>query len=215
MVALSFSHSDFSCYHCANQSHSTRYDPLPTSSHVQPAHLLPQILLSQGVCAGIGAGLIYVPSIAVISHYFQKKRTLAMSIVAGGSSFGSVIHPIMLNNTLNSSLGFGNSVRASAGLVTGMLLLACCLMRTRLPPPAKVTRIIPSIKKFSKDTAYVVATTGCVGLFLNTCVGLTQCVCLSRRLFFFTIGFYYPLYYLQLDATVHNLSPQFSFYSVA
>lgn len=124
-----------------------------------------QVLLSQGVCAGIGAGLIYVPSIAVISHYFHKKRTLAMSIVAGGSSFGSVIHPIMLNNTFNSSLGFGNSVRASAGLVTGMLLLACCLMRTRLPPPKKVTPIIPAIKKFSKDSAYVAATAGCVHVF--------------------------------------------------
>ena len=85
-----------------------------------------------------------------------------MSIVAAGSSFGSVIHPIMLNNTLNSSLGFGNSVRASAGLVTGMLLLACFLMRTRLPPPAKVTPIVPATRKFVKDGAYVAATFGYV-----------------------------------------------------
>lgn len=118
--------------------------------------------MSQGVCAGIGAGLIYVPSIAVISHYFQKRRTLAMSIVAAGSSFGSVIHPIMLNNTFNSSLGFGNSVRASAGLVTGMLLIACLLMRTRLPPPKTVAPVIPTIKKFARDKAYVFASLGSV-----------------------------------------------------
>ena len=83
-----------------------------------------------------------------------------MSIVATGSSLGSVVHPIMLNNTLNSSLGFGNSVRASAGLVTGMMLMSCILMRTRLPPPSKVTPFIPSLKKFARDKAYVFATTG-------------------------------------------------------
>lgn len=81
-----------------------------------------QVFLSQGVCAGIGAALLYIPSIAVISHYFSRRRVLAMSIVASGSSLGSVIHPIMLNNTLNGLLSFGNSVRASAGLVAGMLI---------------------------------------------------------------------------------------------
>ena len=34
------------------------------------------------------------------------------------------------------------------------------------------------------------------------------------RLLLFMIGFYYPLYFLQLDASEHNLSNQFSFYSV-
>lgn len=119
-----------------------------------------QVFLSQGICVGIGAGLLYIPSIAVISHYFQRRRVLAMSIVASGSSMGSVIHPIMLNNTLNSSLGFGNSVRASAGLVAGMLLLAIVLMKPRLPPPKTTTPLIPAIKKFARDKAYVYMTIG-------------------------------------------------------
>lgn len=83
-----------------------------------------------------------------------------MSIVAAGSSLGSVIHPIMLNNTLNSSLGFGNSVRASAGLVAGMLLIASLLMKERLPPPTNTISFIPALKKFSKDRAYVLVTLG-------------------------------------------------------
>lgn len=125
-------------------------------------HLRAQVFLSQGVCAGIGAGLLYIPSIAVISHYFARRRVLAMSIVAAGSSLGSVIHPIMLNNTLNGSLGFGNSVRASAGLVAGMLLIAILLMKPRLPPPAHTTPLLPAIRKFSKDSAYVWTTAGYV-----------------------------------------------------
>lgn len=150
-----------------------------------------QVFLSQGVCAGIGAGLLYIPSIAVISHYFNRRRVLAMSIVAAGSSLGSVVHPIMLNNTLNGSLGFGNSVRASAGLVAGMLLLAIALMKPRLPPPAHTTPLIPAMRKFARDSAYVWTS---IGLFLVT------------------TGFYYPLYYIQLDASEHQLSRDFSFY---
>ena len=152
-----------------------------------------QIFLAQGICAGIGAGMLYVPSYAVVGHYFLKRRTLVMSIVASGSSLGAVLHPIMLNNTFEK-LGFGTAVRASAGLVSGMLLIACILMKPRLPPPAKSIPLIPAIKKFSHDIPYVLAT-----------VGMT----------IFGIGFYFPLYYLQLDAVSHNLNNTFSFYSVS
>ncbi|KAJ7910796.1 MFS general substrate transporter [Mycena leptocephala] len=92
-----------------------------------------QIFLAQGLGAGLGSGAMYVPSIAVISHYFQKPRALAMAIVASGSSLGAVVHPIMLNNTLKT-LGFGNAVRASGSLVSGLLIIACLLKRPRLPP---------------------------------------------------------------------------------
>ncbi|KAI0682403.1 MFS general substrate transporter [Cytidiella melzeri] len=151
-----------------------------------------QIFLSQGICGGIGAGLMYLPSIAVVSHHFHKRRTLAMSIVASGSSFGSIIHPIMLNNTLDK-LGFGNAVRASAGVVTGMLLIGCMLLRPRLPPSNKHIALIPAAKKFVRDPPYVLGTVG---------------------LFFFTAGFYYVMYYLQLDAVVHNVGKSFAFYSL-
>ena len=104
-----------------------------------------------------------MPSVAVISHWFHKRRVLAMAIVASGSSVGAVVHPIMLNNTLNSSLGFGNSVRASAGLIAGMLLLAAMLMKTRLPPPQQTIPLIPAVKKFSRDKAYVFTTLGYEG----------------------------------------------------
>ncbi|KAI0341396.1 MFS general substrate transporter [Trametopsis cervina] len=152
-----------------------------------------QIILAQGICTGIGVGLIYVPSVVVVSHYFHQKRTLAMSIVACGAALGSIVHPIMLNNTLHSSLGFGNSVRASAGVVTAMLVLACALMRTRLPPPKVTVPIVPAMKKFARDGAYM---------------------CASLALFFVAIGFYYTLYYLQLNAALHHVDRSFAFYSL-
>ena len=54
-----------------------------------------------------------------------------MSIVASGSSLGGTLHPIMLNNLFNGHVGFQNGVRASAGLLTGCLVLAICMMHPR------------------------------------------------------------------------------------
>ncbi|KAJ7917357.1 hypothetical protein B0H13DRAFT_2322457 [Mycena leptocephala] len=39
---------------------------------------------AQGIGAGLGAGIVYVPSVAVVAHYLPKRRALAMSIVASG-----------------------------------------------------------------------------------------------------------------------------------
>lgn len=109
---------------------------------------------------GLGGGLSYVPSASIITHYFTTKRALAMTIVTAGSSFGAVIHAIMLNNLLNSKHGFGNAVRASAGLVTGLLFVACLILRTRIPVPPPKVKGLAVLKKLYKDDAYVVATLG-------------------------------------------------------
>ncbi|KAK7466083.1 hypothetical protein VKT23_004808 [Stygiomarasmius scandens] len=161
-------------------------------SLAKPDHFY-QIFLSQGLGHGIGAGMIYVPSVAVLTQYFHRRRALAMTIVASGSSLGAIIHPIMLNNLLNSSLGFGNAIRASAGLVSGLLLISCLLMRTRLPPPIKATDLRKALRKFSHDAAYIFAVTGMT---------------------IFTVGYYLPLFYVQLDSATRGLNATFSFYTL-
>ncbi|KAG1842636.1 major facilitator superfamily domain-containing protein [Suillus subalutaceus] len=152
-----------------------------------------QIFLAQGVGMGIALGLVYVPSLAVVSHYFRRRRTLAMTFVASGSSLGAVIHPIMLNNLLNGRLGFGNGVRASAGFVSVLLLIACLCMRTRLDPPMTSVNYIVAAKKCIRDVPFIFAIAGG---------------------FFFQTGLYYPLFFIQLDSIRHGLSVTFSFYSL-
>ncbi|KAJ6619169.1 major facilitator superfamily domain-containing protein [Mycena sp. CBHHK59/15] len=153
-----------------------------------------QIFLAQGLGVGLGAGAVYVPSVAIVSHYFQKRRSLAMSIVASGSAFGAVIHPIMLNNTLRRHLGFANAVRASAGLISGLQLIACFLMHPRLPPSKTQPPFWNSLRRFGRDTPYILATAG---------------------LSIYTVGFYFPIFYLQLDAVTHGINQTFSFYAVS
>jgi hypothetical protein len=47
-----------------------------------------QLLLSQGLCVGLGAGFLYLPSVVVVSQYFSSRIMLATGIVATGSSAG-------------------------------------------------------------------------------------------------------------------------------
>jgi hypothetical protein len=49
------------------------------------------LYLSQGVCVGVGVGFLFVPSVAVTSQWFDKKRSLANSINSAGSGVGGVI----------------------------------------------------------------------------------------------------------------------------
>ncbi|KAF8557262.1 MFS general substrate transporter [Imleria badia] len=152
-----------------------------------------QIFLVQGVGLGIAQGLLYVPTMAVVSHYFHQRRTLAMSLAAAGSSLGSVIHPIMLNYLFNRSVGFANGVRISAAFVSALLVSACLLIRTRLEPPKNPANYLSIGKAIIYDVPYCIM---CAGLLL------------------FFIGVYYPLFYLQLDSVQHRNSETFSFYSL-
>ncbi|KAG1843891.1 major facilitator superfamily domain-containing protein [Suillus subluteus] len=152
-----------------------------------------QIFLSQGLGLGIASGLMYIPSIAVISHHFRRRRTLVMTFVATGSSLGAIIHPIMLNHLLNGPLGFAHGVRASAGLISSFLLTACLCMRTRLDPPATPVNYIVVSRRCIRDVPFILLI---VGGFL------------------FQIGVFYPLFFFQLDSIKHDISVNFSFYSL-
>lgn len=53
-----------------------------------------QFLLSF-ILFGIAAALVYTPSVAVLSHWFDRKRGLAVGIVVCGSGIGGIIYPII------------------------------------------------------------------------------------------------------------------------
>ena len=98
----------------------------------------------------------------------ERKRALAMMIAASGSSVGAVIHPLMLNNILNGRLHFANSARASVGL----LLVACSLMRTRLPIQKKPVQQRQILRNLLHDNAYIAASLGSMLMFLTLCAAI-------------------------------------------
>ncbi|KAG1731655.1 MFS general substrate transporter [Suillus paluster] len=152
-----------------------------------------QIFLSQGLGLGVATGLMYIPSMAIVSHHFQERRTLVMTFAASGSSLGAIIHPIILNNLLKDPVGFANGVRASAGFVSALLLIACLCMRTRLGSLPTPVNYIAAARKCIRDVPFTFMMAGS---------------------FLFQIGFFYPLFFFQLDSIKHGNNITFSSYSL-
>jgi MFS family permease len=49
-----------------------------------------QVILAQGICVGLGAGCLFVPSVAILSTYFSTRVATAMGLAAAGSSLGKL-----------------------------------------------------------------------------------------------------------------------------
>ncbi|KAI1478531.1 MFS general substrate transporter [Daldinia eschscholtzii] len=92
-----------------------------------------QLILSQGLCMGIGSGCIFCPTISTVSTYFSKKRSLAIGITASGSVTGGLIFPAMARQLL-PSVGFGWAVRAIGFVQLATMIFSVSFMKSRLPP---------------------------------------------------------------------------------
>lgn len=93
-----------------------------------------QVLLAQGFCAGMGAGCLYIPSVAILPTYFNTRLGLAIGLAAAGSSLGGVIYPIVLYQLIDR-IGFGWSVRVIAFMALGTLLIPLIVLKQRFKAP--------------------------------------------------------------------------------
>ena len=92
-----------------------------------------QLFLSQGICTGVGNGLLFTPALACISTYFSKKRALALAIAACGNATGGMVFPAIVE-TLLPKIGFSWTMRVLGFLMLGVTSVTLALMNTRLPP---------------------------------------------------------------------------------
>ncbi|KAJ5111846.1 hypothetical protein NUU61_001476 [Penicillium alfredii] len=79
-----------------------------------------QLYLSQGILVGFGVGFIYIPSIVIVSQWFDKKRSLANGISAAGSGIGGLI-----------KISHAWALRLTAILSCSVLFIATMLIRNR------------------------------------------------------------------------------------
>ena len=49
-----------------------------------------QVILAQGLVIGLGCACFFVPSVAIIPLYFDKRKALGMGVAAAGSSIGMI-----------------------------------------------------------------------------------------------------------------------------
>jgi MFS family permease len=89
-----------------------------------------QILLSHGVCIGLGGGLVFIPAMSLVGTYFTKRRSLALAISAIGNSFGGLIFSAILQSLL-PKLGYGWAMRVCGFVVMGSMIPANFLLKPR------------------------------------------------------------------------------------
>ena len=92
-----------------------------------------QLMLAQGVCVGIGSGLLFCPTLAIIPTYFSKRRAIAVGFAASGTTTGGMIIPGIFEGLL-PRIGFGWTVRVLAFFTLALQLVSFALVRTRIPP---------------------------------------------------------------------------------
>lgn len=92
-----------------------------------------QIVLAQGVCNGVGHGLLFSPTVGLVATYFVKHRSLAVAIVTGGSGTGGIVF-VLLAQKLFPTIGFPWTVRIMGFIVLFNSCIIIMLAKPRLPP---------------------------------------------------------------------------------
>ncbi|EIW74580.1 MFS general substrate transporter [Coniophora puteana RWD-64-598 SS2] len=153
-----------------------------------------QVFLAQAMGTGIASGFMFAPALSVVSHYFTRRRSLAMGIVMSGSCLGAIIYPIMLNNLFNGKVGFAWGVRATAFMDIGLLAFANVIMKAKPKSSKRPGLEQDGFGAIMRDVPYWLNTLGCGCMF---------------------IGVFVPVFYIQLFTQMHGLSPSLSFYTIS
>ncbi|KAJ9148764.1 Riboflavin transporter MCH5 [Coniochaeta hoffmannii] len=93
-----------------------------------------QALLAQAFCVGIGAGLLFVPTVSLIPTWFSSHLGLAIGIASSGSSLGGVIYPVVLSRLI-PQVGFPWAVRSVGFIALATFIVPLTAMRVRVRPP--------------------------------------------------------------------------------
>lgn len=149
-------------------------------------------MLTIGVAGGLGASLIFTPSVAAVGHWFLEKRGTATGIATTGGSIGGIVFPLTLQS-LFPKIGFAWATRVVALICLVSVATACLLVRSRLPKKPISKDVLPDFRIF-KDLELLVTTMG---------------------VFFIEFGCFIPIAYISSYAMAHGVSSKFSYQLLA
>lgn len=122
-----------------------------------------QIFLAQGVCTGIGLGLMYMPTVTILASYFKERRALALAISSAGTGTGSIIFPAVVQYLI-PRIGFPWAVRCAGFVALFIIALANLFMKPRLVAAKKKAGSLVDWSAF-REPPYVIFVTGAFLLY--------------------------------------------------
>ena len=122
-----------------------------------------QLLIAQGLCQGIGSGLAFTPTMALVSTYFTKKRAIAVCGMSNGTATGGVIFPIIARQLL-TRIGIGWTVRVMGFVFLANSAFALALIRPR--PMSRKQGLIIEFRSF-RDYWYSLFSLGMLSIVLG------------------------------------------------
>lgn len=91
-----------------------------------------QVYVAYGLVLGVGVSCAFVPSVATVGQWFEKRRGLAIGIAVSGTGIGSlVLAP--LSSRLIDAYEWRTAMRILAAISVVTLLLAGAAMKARFP----------------------------------------------------------------------------------
>ena len=110
------------------------------------------VFLAQALCVGLGSGLLYVPSLALVATMFPPStRPWAIGCVNAGGSVGGIIFTFMLRR-LQPTIGFPWAVRAIALVTLVLALLALAIILPNRPQRASRRRDLLNLRAFREPS---------------------------------------------------------------
>ncbi|KAJ4159992.1 uncharacterized protein LMH87_007927 [Akanthomyces muscarius] len=119
-----------------------------------------QLFLSQGICMGLGCGLMFCPVVSLLPTYFSRHRCVVIGVAGAGSAVGGLLFPAIVSRLL-PKIGFPWTMRVLGFMTLAMLLPSGLLMKQRIPP--RKSGPIVDLAAF-RDLSYTLYS---VGMFLT------------------------------------------------
>ena len=141
-----------------------------------------QVVLAQGICIGLGCGLVFGPCTAIIAQYFSRRRALASGVVSMGSPVAGILLPVIFSN-LQPRIGAAWATRVIALILLTVSAVPLAFLRTRLAPTRRRDTIVDT--SAFRDLPFMTFTVGG---------------------FFAFVALYIPFFYIELFAVDHGLA---------
>ena len=109
------------------------------------------LLLSQGLCFGLGLGFCFTSTVGVVPQWFTKQRSFANGVAAAGSGFGGLTYSLA-TNAMITNLGLAWAFRILA--ILAFVVNGACSLVLKDRNKAIGAKHVPFHKDLFKLTEY-------------------------------------------------------------